>query len=821
MSPDKPKNNDPLDATLQQSDAEIDRAAQLSVKPPTATAKSSPPIPGYKPITKIGEGAYGQVWRAVQNRTNKDVAVKIFTQRGGLDWIFLQREVERLTKLDRHPHIITLLDTDLANDPPFYVMDLVEKGSLQQFVGQGDQITNDKLIRWAHQICQALAYVHNKGLIHCDLKPANILLDEQSNVRVVDFGQSRVFTESAASLGTLYFMAPEQATIPSAGHPPQPDVRWDIYALGATLYAILIGHPPRATQKSDETLVSANTLEDRLTAYRRVIASESLDFKTPDARKIPHEFAAIIAKCLEPDHDKRYESVSDIEDDLDNLVANRPVSPLARSTTYRTKKFAQRNALRIALLVAIVVVGVSAFIAEQRKARLAPIQAQTIATHFVHDPAAACTEAESAPTIVEEHLVKLTERYLKSPAYTDRITGARAGIFLAPEAFWDSVDGGPLWQNGEWLEILELNWSDGSEPPPEPTDDGEDRPETLDANILIAQLKEKIKSGRDREKYVAYCLLGQLAGNQAGSSNGHKGLWADQHDELGNLCAEAVRTESAPGVVAAAKWAANRMGHDVDIQTSVDFYNDELTSLTFVRIPQTTSYRRGAASDDDEQLEDEARVEQGTPIDSVFVSTTEMTLATIREFFNSAASENAFFNFARTEIAGLQKSTTRDDAERTPVGCLSFRALKKYLDWMNVRVQDGPARRYRLPTESEWEYACRGGNPLRFNFGHNPKYARYFSQCNGQTATYSAADKMPNWYGLFDMHGSLWEHCDSAYEKQFVEMSGHHNVELHVVKGGAAYSPAVRCRSTQRNYGVKDMEDFWYGARLIMELQTK
>ena len=165
-------------------------------------------------------------------------------QRSGLDWIFLQREVERLARLDRHTHIVTLLVMALDEEPPFYVMDVIEGGALQAFVNPEACADPERATTWMAQICDALSYIHAKGLIHCDLKPANILVDGRDQVRVVDFGQSRIFTESSASIGTLFYMAPQQARLAEPGTPVQPDVRWDIYALGASIYAILIGRPP-------------------------------------------------------------------------------------------------------------------------------------------------------------------------------------------------------------------------------------------------------------------------------------------------------------------------------------------------------------------------------------------------------------------------------------------------------------------------------------------------------------------------------------------------------------------------------------------------
>ncbi len=180
------------------------------------------------------------------------MAVKVFTQRKGVNWIFLQREVERLIKLDKHPNIVSLLDADLTGEPAYYVLDFLEGGSLDGFVNPKSPAPVVKAAKWMEEIAEALAYVHSKGLIHCDLKPANILLDEGGHVRVADFGQSRIVTDSAGALGTLFYMAPEQAVAAKEGELVQPDVRWDIFGLGTTMCAILTGKVPHEAENGEK-----------------------------------------------------------------------------------------------------------------------------------------------------------------------------------------------------------------------------------------------------------------------------------------------------------------------------------------------------------------------------------------------------------------------------------------------------------------------------------------------------------------------------------------------------------------------------------------
>ena len=94
-----------------------------------------------------------------------------------------------------------------------------------------------------------LVHAHGKGVLHCDLKPANILLDQDGKPRLADFGQSRLSTEQAPALGTMFYMAPEQADLEAV-----PDARWDVYALGALLYCMLTGGPPHRTGKTVDAI---------------------------------------------------------------------------------------------------------------------------------------------------------------------------------------------------------------------------------------------------------------------------------------------------------------------------------------------------------------------------------------------------------------------------------------------------------------------------------------------------------------------------------------------------------------------------------------
>ena len=340
------------DATeIQPEDSKL-ASGKLSTPVEVEKHPSAPEIPGYILVSQIGQGAYAQVWKAWQTRTRKWVAIKVYIQTTGVNWLFLQREVERLIKLDKHPHIVSLLDADLNANPPYYVMDHMAGGALDQFVGSGKPASPGKAAEWMLEICRALAFVHSKGLIHCDLKPANILLDEEGHVRVADFGQSRIVTESSGALGTLFYMAPEQAALPKEGEPLQPDVGWDIYGLGATLWSVLAGQVPHSTDQTRKKIEAAQNLAERLRIYHDLALTEPLPDCSAAASAVDQDLEAIIGKCAQGRAADRYQTIGEVLDDLQSRVEKRPVSPLASNNVYRFKRFVQRNAVPLIITVA-------------------------------------------------------------------------------------------------------------------------------------------------------------------------------------------------------------------------------------------------------------------------------------------------------------------------------------------------------------------------------------------------------------------------------------------------------------------------------------
>ena len=159
------------DPTISQDADDLNRARLRSsqrVRPPLEVA-------GFDFERFLGAGAYGEVWVAVDRNTGRRVAVKFYTHRGGVDWSLLAREVEKLAFLFADRYVVQLIDVGWDANPPYYVMEYLERGSLADRLQNG-AIPAAEAVSLFRDIAIGLVHAHDKGVLHCDLKPGNVLL---------------------------------------------------------------------------------------------------------------------------------------------------------------------------------------------------------------------------------------------------------------------------------------------------------------------------------------------------------------------------------------------------------------------------------------------------------------------------------------------------------------------------------------------------------------------------------------------------------------------------------------------------------------------
>ncbi len=330
-------------ATLRATPDTLATGRTMSADRAAGSPDAPPRLKGYAIAGILGRGSFAVVWRGVQTRTRRPVAIKVFRRDSAVNSLLVQREVELLIRLDKHPNIVSLLDADLSGLQPFYVMELVEGGSLQSLMDTRIAVGPDRVATWMTEMASALTYVHARGIVHCDFKPANVLLDGDGRVRVADFGQARVARASGRTLGTLGYMAPEQA-VPAAGDtaaPPSP--AWDVYGLGATVFGALTGRAPHADTMRRLSPGDVD-LEERLRVYRDVAGRSPLRVGGSTWRGGSEaEFHAIVNRCLEIEPGRRYGSMAAVAEDLAIRARGGAIRALRANPFYRARKIVRRS----------------------------------------------------------------------------------------------------------------------------------------------------------------------------------------------------------------------------------------------------------------------------------------------------------------------------------------------------------------------------------------------------------------------------------------------------------------------------------------------
>ena len=270
------------------------------------------PSPGYKLLEPLKAGTFGSVWLASPDASpDQRVAIKFFPRR---DKRNLADEIKHLQELTSENGFVQLLAICASDSEwPYYVMNYVEK-SLKDVLDNPAPLPTKDAIRIFTKLTEAMSYAHNRprtALVHCDLKPGNVLINEQGHPLITDFGQSRLLEEDTASLGTEGYMPPDQADV---GH-DQADKRWDVYALGAIGFAMLSSDriPPRweAVQKELSSGKQNRRTETHLKKYRDSLRKADVHWEklAPD---VDRHFREILDECLATEESERYEDAGDI-----------------------------------------------------------------------------------------------------------------------------------------------------------------------------------------------------------------------------------------------------------------------------------------------------------------------------------------------------------------------------------------------------------------------------------------------------------------------------------------------------------------------------
>ncbi len=291
----------------------------------------------YKIHNELGRGGLGVVYRASHLPTGNQVALKLLSMPAAHDTKHVMRfETETITlrQLD-HPHIVKVLGSGHNAGAPYYAMQLIDGKNLRDWIADLD-VEGDsngyarKICRMLQPIADALVHSHELGILHRDIKPSNILIDENDKAYLVDFGLARLpgattLTMTGDVVGTLRYASPEQI----AGERTAVDERTDIYSLGATLWEALARRPVVAS-------------DDRRTIIHDVLSVEPITTRSVGA-DTPYDADTIALRCLAKEPMDRYQSASDLSDDLRRFTAGEPIRASRPSMSELTLRWARRN----------------------------------------------------------------------------------------------------------------------------------------------------------------------------------------------------------------------------------------------------------------------------------------------------------------------------------------------------------------------------------------------------------------------------------------------------------------------------------------------
>lgn len=280
----------------------------------------------YQIIEELGKGGMGKVYKVLDKETKEKIALKLIKPDIAADKKTVERFRNELTSARKisHKNVCRMYDLGKEKGSYFITMEFVPGEDLKSFIRRAAPLSTARTLSIAKQICKGLEEAHLKGVVHRDLKPQNIMIDKQGNVRIMDFGiarsvQSKRITGEGVMIGTPDYMSPEQVD------GKEVDYRTDIYSLGIILYEMVTGRVPFEGD----------------TPFSIGIKQKSEPPKDPKELnpQLPDELSRVILKCLEKERTQRYQSAEEIRSDLEAIEAGIPstekISPQRKTLTSR------------------------------------------------------------------------------------------------------------------------------------------------------------------------------------------------------------------------------------------------------------------------------------------------------------------------------------------------------------------------------------------------------------------------------------------------------------------------------------------------------
>ncbi len=764
--------------------------------PPGTTAQQ---FGEYVLLEKLGEGGMGVVHKARHRRMKRLVAVKMIAKRevGSPDAVKrFYREVETAAKLE-HPNIVTAYDAGEHEGLQYLVMQYVEGKDLAAIVQERGPLPIAEAVDYVIQAARGLQYAHKHQIIHRDIKPSNLLLDKEGTVKILDMGLASIagladdpardrLTGSGQLMGTCDYMAPEQAL--DAHHA---DARADIYSLGCTLYRLLTGR----------VLYKGESLIQVLLAHRES-PIPSLCQARPD---VPPQLDAAYQKMVAKRPEDRYQSMTEVLDALETCV-DRP----SEATPSRADVPLTSAAPRDLFSLQVTSSHGPTTAAGERAERLADV------TLSQQAPA-----AETSKHLGRDAKLLAATRKKKTLALAVGlgllgVAGIIAlAVLISVRTSWGTLEiqtDDPnvhvaVKQNGELVEVVDaksgwkisLNSGQYELAPQGSTDQFQ-----LDQNSVFVKRGDTVKVKLTLQRTPGPPPSGlwklppgapppAVAPFDAKKAKGHQEAWAKY---LG-----------VPAEI------TNSIGMKLVLIPPGEFEMGSPKELIEEQLPAhagDTWYT--------DHIKGEGPRHRVRITEPFCLGMYEVTQCEYERVMDTNPSEFSATGVGKDRIAG-------QDTKRFPVENVTWADADEFCSRLSeMRGEKAAGRTYLLPSEAQWEYACRAGSTGRYSFSSGrggilseydehelANYAWYDGNAYG--TTHAVGGKRANGWGIYDMYGNVREWCQDWFDKDYFGKSpvddpaGPPQGSERVGRGEDWTFPASTCRSAFRhsdNPGTRD-----------------
>ena len=742
-------------------------------QPGSVSACGSEPvtIPGYQIEGVLGRGGMGVVYRARHLSLKRTVALKMVlsgAHAGSAELARFRTEAEAVARL-QHPNIVQIHEVGEAAGHPYLALEFVAGGTLASKLG-GNAMPPREAARLVEALARAMQLAHSRNVVHRDLKPANVLLAPPTESlhaagqtswgtpKITDFGLARRTdtdssqTQSGAIMGTPSYMAPEQAE----GRTHEAGPAADVYALGAILYECLTGRPPFKGETMVETLDLVRNQEP-----------------VPPSRGrpgVPLDLETICLKCLRKEPENRYASAAELADELVRYLRGEPILARPVGRIEHAIKWVKRNQTITGATAAVL---------------LALAVGTTVSYRKYLD-------AEHQKGIAEERRIDAENQREEARREADKAKKARdflVSIFRLSEA---DIRGGNVTARQILADAerrIPVEFAHQPELQADLAAAIDEVNRNLDRNTPAAMILEargpiRIRSARGEDRPAGAQNLLFPEDRMILGPDAHLRLYL-----LANLHQEWL----GPGCEA----TLHRAGC---VPTNVVSARSQGVPLTFARLEKGTFFAGGGGGKPGKKVE--------TIRDPFEIASHLVTQGQWEAVMLNNPSHFSRFGPGRD----LVKDISDEELKLFPVEQVSWDDVQEFLEKLN-KTEAGNGYRYRLPSEAEWEYACRGGATSREDCSYHFYFTQPTNVLSSDLANFDGnlpfgnAPRGPhlkrttrvgsypaNKLGLCDMHGNVWQWCQDEVGAERVLRGGgwSRGGSYLLASSRRTYSPTVR-----------------------------